>query len=142
MLHRDDTLIASDMPFLATVVKFAREDARREHSQDRPACYVITGLNGFKHVGSHVKGMIRWEDQSQVDSSIEGPGINRPPTTTLAFQNHSPGTSVSPSKSFTPIALPSKGREMLDQPVAAKPGDAQEAPRFTNIAGGAKLPRN
>jgi hypothetical protein len=66
-LYRDDALIASELPYLAAIQKFAREDARRENSQGRPACYVITGLFGFRHVGSHVKGRIQWENQSRVD---------------------------------------------------------------------------
>lgn len=61
-LYRDNTLIAADLPYLAAIEKFARADARREHAQERSACYVITGLSGFKRVGSHFKGRIHWED--------------------------------------------------------------------------------
>jgi hypothetical protein len=74
-LYRDNTLIAADLPYLAAIEKFARADARREHSQARPACYVITGSSGFKRVGSHSKGTIRWEDQSPVHSRFGTPGI-------------------------------------------------------------------
>lgn len=83
-LYRDDTLIASDLPYLAAIVKFAREDARREYSQARPACYIITGLSGFKRVGIHHKGTIRWEDQSRVNSCFGTPSVTRPPATTQA----------------------------------------------------------
>ena len=85
-LYRDDTLIASDLPHLDAIEKFARKDARREHSAKRPACYIITGLSGFKRVGSHCKGTIRWEDQSQVHSCFGTPSVNWPSATTQTVQ--------------------------------------------------------
>ena len=78
-IYRDDTLIAAGLSHLGAIEKFVREDARREHSQKRPASYMITGLSGFKRVGSHFKGRILWEDQSRVDPTFGTPSVNRPP---------------------------------------------------------------
>jgi hypothetical protein len=127
-LRRDDTLIAADLPDLAAIKKFAREDARREYSQARPACYVITGSSGFKRVGSHCKGTIRWEDQSQVHSRFGTPSINQPSAAPQAVQQLSRGSLVSPSKAFTPSALANNLREVLDQPGAPKPAYAGPEP--------------
>jgi hypothetical protein len=77
-IYRDDTLIASGLSSLGAIEKFAREDARREHSQKRPASYVITGLSGFKRVGSHIKGRVLWEDQSRVNPTFGTKSVNRP----------------------------------------------------------------
>lgn len=101
-LYRDDTLIASDLPYLAAIEKYAREDARREHAQERPACYVITGLSGFRRLGNHFNGMIRWEDQSAAHSHFGTPSLNGPGAKTVAVQQASRGSLVSPSKPFTP----------------------------------------
>lgn len=78
-LYRDNTLIASPRPNLGALEKFAREDARREYSAKRPACYVITGWSGFKRVGHHSKGTIHWEDQSQVHPRFGTPSVNGTP---------------------------------------------------------------
>lgn len=88
-LYRDNTLIASDLPYLAVIEKYARADARREHAQERPACYVITGLSGFKRVGTHCKGMIRWEDHSLVHSCFGTPNLSKPAAATQDVQQHS-----------------------------------------------------
>jgi len=61
-IYRDDTLIASGLSSLGAIKKFVRKDARREHSQERPASYMITGLSGFKRVGSHLNGRILWKE--------------------------------------------------------------------------------
>lgn len=59
-IYRDNDLIASDLPSLPSIMKFVRNDAQREHSQERPACYLITGTLGFKRTGSHLKGRVVW----------------------------------------------------------------------------------
>ena len=42
-IYRDNDLVAADLPSLPSILKFVRNDARREHAQGRPAGYVITG---------------------------------------------------------------------------------------------------
>jgi len=59
-IYRDNDLVAADLPSLPSILKFVRNDARREHAQGRPAGYVITGSLGFKRVGSHLKGRMVW----------------------------------------------------------------------------------
>jgi len=59
-IYRDNDLIASDLLSLLSILNYVRNDARREHSQGRPACYVITGSLGFKRRGSHLKGRMVW----------------------------------------------------------------------------------
>lgn len=61
-IFRDNDLVASDLPSLLSIMKYIRNDARREHAQGRPACYLITGSFGFKRKGSHWKGRIVWDD--------------------------------------------------------------------------------
>ena len=78
-IYRDDTLLASGLSSLGVVRKVAREDARREHSHERPASYVITGLSGFRSVGSHLKGRILWEDQSRVNRTFGTQSGYQPP---------------------------------------------------------------
>ena len=60
-VYRDNDLIASDLLSLPSIMKFVREDARKEHSQGRPAFYMITGSLGFKRKGSHLRGRVVWE---------------------------------------------------------------------------------
>jgi len=59
-IYRDNDLVAADLPSLPSIMKFVRNDARREHAQGRPACYLITGSFGFKRMGSHLKGRVVW----------------------------------------------------------------------------------
>ena len=141
-LYRDDTLIASDLPFLPVILKFAREDARREYSQERPACYVITGLSGFKRVGSHIRGRIHWEDQSRVSSCFRSHSDNWPPATAQAVQHPSHGSFVSPSEPLPPSALAPKVLEALDQPGIAEPDPTQKTIGFTKNADEVKFPEN
>ena len=77
-IYRDNTLIASGFSSLVAIERFAREDARREHSVERPAGHMITGSFGYKRVGSHFKGQIHWEDQSRVDPTFGRQSANRP----------------------------------------------------------------
>jgi hypothetical protein len=42
-------------------MKFVRNDALKEHSQGRPAHYMITGSLGFRRTGSHSKGRVVWD---------------------------------------------------------------------------------
>jgi hypothetical protein len=60
-VYRDNDLIASDLLSLPSIMKFVRYDALREHSQERPACYRISGSLGFKRMGSHLKGRMIWD---------------------------------------------------------------------------------
>lgn len=85
-LYRDGTLIASQLPYLGAIEKYAREDARREYFAKRPACYVITGSSGFKRVGQHSKGTIHWEHQSQVHACFGTPTVNWPSATVQKIQ--------------------------------------------------------
>jgi hypothetical protein len=62
-IYRDNDLVASDFPSLLPIMKFIRNDARREHAQGRPACYLITGSLGFRRTGSHSKGRMVWDGQ-------------------------------------------------------------------------------
>jgi hypothetical protein len=59
-IYRDNDLVASDLS-LPSILKFVKNDARREHSQGRPAFYLITGTHGFKRAGSHLKGRVVWD---------------------------------------------------------------------------------
>ncbi len=61
-IYRDNDLVASDLPSLPSILKYIRNDARREHAQGRPADYLITGSLGFKRAGSHLKGRMVWND--------------------------------------------------------------------------------
>jgi hypothetical protein len=61
-IYRDNDLIAADLLSLPSIIKYVRNDARREHSQGRPARYKIDGSLGFKRSGSHVKGRVVWDD--------------------------------------------------------------------------------
>ena len=75
-IYRDNDLVASDQPSLLSIMKFVRNDARREHAEGRPARYRITGSLGFMRTGSHLRGRMVWDAQT--------PG---PPTAPLrAFQ--------------------------------------------------------
>ena len=60
-IYRDNDLIASDWPSLPAIMKFVRNDARREHAEGRPARYLITGSLGFRRAGSHLKGRVVWD---------------------------------------------------------------------------------
>jgi hypothetical protein len=60
-IYRDNDLIASDLLSLPSIVKFVRNDALKEHSQGRPAFYMISGSLGFKRAGSHLKGRVVWD---------------------------------------------------------------------------------
>jgi len=60
-IYRDNDLIASDLLSLPSIMKFVRNDALKEHSQGRPAFYMITGSLGFKRTGSHLKGRVVWD---------------------------------------------------------------------------------
>jgi len=60
-IYRDNDLIASDLLSLPLIMKFIRKDALKEHSQGRPAFYMITGSLGFKRAGSHLKGRMVWD---------------------------------------------------------------------------------
>jgi len=60
-IYRDNDLIASDLLSLPSIMKFVRNDALKEHSQGRPACYKITGSLGFKRAGSHLRGRVLWD---------------------------------------------------------------------------------
>ncbi len=73
-IYRDNDLIASDLQSLPSIMKFVRNDALKEHSQGRPACYMITGSLGFKRTGSHLKGRVVW------DGEFSNPGMARPRT--------------------------------------------------------------
>jgi hypothetical protein len=42
-------------------MKFVRNDALKEHSQGRPAFYMISGSLGFKRAGGHLKGRVVWD---------------------------------------------------------------------------------
>lgn len=59
-IYRDNDLMASDLPSLISIMRFVRNDARREHAHGRPASYLITGSLGFKRQGSHLKGRVVW----------------------------------------------------------------------------------
>jgi len=59
-IYRDNDLVAADLPSLISIMKYVRNDARREHAQGRPACYLITGSLGYKRQGSHLKGRMVW----------------------------------------------------------------------------------
>jgi len=61
-IYRDNDLIASDLLSLPAIIKFVRNDALKEHSQGRPAAYLITGSLGFKRAGSHLRGRVVWQD--------------------------------------------------------------------------------
>jgi len=63
-IYRDNDLVASDLPSLPSIMRFVRNDARREHAQGRPARYVITGSLGFRRTGSHSKGRMVWDSQT------------------------------------------------------------------------------
>jgi len=71
-IYRDNDLVASDLPSLPSIMRFVRNDARREHAQGRPARYVITGSLGFRRTGSHSKGRMVW------DSPTPGPDAALP----------------------------------------------------------------
>jgi hypothetical protein len=60
-VYRDNDLIASDLLSLPSIMKFVRNDALKEHSQGRPAVYMITGSLGFKRAGGHTKGRVIWD---------------------------------------------------------------------------------
>ncbi len=60
-IYRDNDLVAADLPSLPSIMKFVRNDARREHAHGRPACYRITGSLGFKRQGSHSHGRVVWD---------------------------------------------------------------------------------
>ena len=60
-IYRDNDLIASDLQSLPSIMKFVRNDALKEQSQGRPACYMITGSLGFKRTGGHLKGRVVWD---------------------------------------------------------------------------------
>ncbi|MGA3269091.1 MAG: hypothetical protein ABSE16_20035 [Verrucomicrobiota bacterium] len=60
-IYRDNDLVAADLPSLPVIMKFVRNDARREHAHGRPACYLITGSLGFKRQGSHSNGRVVWD---------------------------------------------------------------------------------
>jgi hypothetical protein len=60
-IYRDNDLVASDLPSLPSILKYIKNDARREYSQGRSACYLITGSRGFKRTGSHWKGRMVWD---------------------------------------------------------------------------------
>jgi hypothetical protein len=60
-IYRDNDLIASDLLSLPSIMKFVRNDALKEHSQGRPAFYMISGSLGFKRAGSHLKGRVVWD---------------------------------------------------------------------------------
>jgi hypothetical protein len=60
-IYRDNDLIASDLRSLPSIMKFVRNDALKEHSQGRPAFYMISGSLGFKRAGSHLKGRMVWD---------------------------------------------------------------------------------
>lgn len=62
-IYRDNDLIASDLPSLPAILKFVRNDARRDQAQGRPARYLITGSRGFRRTGSHSNGRMIWEGQ-------------------------------------------------------------------------------
>jgi hypothetical protein len=141
-VYRDDTLIAADLTDLAAIKKFAREDARREYSQARPACYVITGSSGFKRVGSHSKGTIRWVDQSQVHSCFGTPSSNQPPAAPQAVPPLSRSSVASPSKAFRPSAPARKVREVPDAPGAPQPDPAQNTFGSAKITDEPKPPGN
>lgn len=80
-IYRDNDLVASDLPSLPSIMKFVRNDARREHAQGRPARYVITGSLGFKRAGSHSKGRMVWDSQTPgPDAPLPAPsGLERRP---------------------------------------------------------------
>jgi hypothetical protein len=61
-IYRDNDLIAADLLSLLAIMKYIRNDARREHAQGRTACYLITGSLGFKRTGSHLRGRMVWDD--------------------------------------------------------------------------------
>jgi len=63
-VYRDSDLVAGDLPSLNAIMKFVRNDARREHSQGRPARYVIAGSLGFRRTGSHANGRMVWDLQA------------------------------------------------------------------------------
>ena len=60
-IYRDNDLIASDLLSLPSIMKFIRNDARKEHSMGRPACYMITGSQGFRRGCSHLRGRVIWD---------------------------------------------------------------------------------
>ncbi|MGO9588056.1 MAG: hypothetical protein ACLP2Y_17910 [Limisphaerales bacterium] len=60
-IYRDNDLIAADLLSLPSIMKFVRSDALKEHSQGRPALYLISGSLGFKRSGSHLKGRVVWD---------------------------------------------------------------------------------
>jgi hypothetical protein len=62
-IYRDNDLIASDLPSLPAILRFVRNDARREQAQGRPARYLITGSHGFRRAGNHSNGRMIWEGQ-------------------------------------------------------------------------------
>jgi hypothetical protein len=62
-IYRDNDLIASDLLSLPAIIKFVRNDALKEHSQGRPASYMITGSLGFKRMGTHTKGRVVWDGE-------------------------------------------------------------------------------
>ncbi|MFZ0828040.1 MAG: hypothetical protein WAO02_11515 [Verrucomicrobiia bacterium] len=70
-IYRDNDLIASDLLSLPSIMKFVRNDALKEHSQGRPACYLITGSLGFKRTGSHLKGRVVWDGEYSNPSMIQ-----------------------------------------------------------------------
>lgn len=76
-IYRDNDLIASDLLSLPSIMKFVRNDALKEHSQGRPAHYMITGSLGFKRTGSHSKGRVVW-DGIFSDSAMVQPHSCRP----------------------------------------------------------------
>ena len=61
-IYRDNVLVAADLLSLLSILKYIRNDARKEHAQGRPACYLITGSRGFKRTGRHWKGRMVWDD--------------------------------------------------------------------------------
>ena len=74
-IYRDNELLASEVPSLAAISSFARNDARSEHAQGRPAKYMITGSLGFKRLGSHYKGRLRWEEGKLHLGTLAGTGV-------------------------------------------------------------------
>jgi hypothetical protein len=60
-IYRDNDLIAAGLISLPAIMKFVRGDALKEHSQGRPACYLITGSLGFRRAGSHLRGRVVWD---------------------------------------------------------------------------------
>jgi hypothetical protein len=60
-IYRDNDLIASGLLSLPSIMKFVRKDALKEHSQGRPAYYLITGSHGFKRAGNHSRGRVVWD---------------------------------------------------------------------------------